>query len=290
LLKEPTDRTSVPTLNPNYFIMQRSTIYLTRRAQALLPCDDADDGAKNKPSLAFYFKHAKNVRKTNLGALLFGVTFVMLYVGGFMSASHPLRRSKVVVATAPTMIQPLACHDFIRQVRGGSYRVPVNVHDPNHKNEGYRVTVKDPNLKSGPLSRLTTTEFPFHISLHHEEYDRRRWNIYKHGSYYQHAREQIWTDILRDASPGAHVIDIGYVIYVMLCYTPTVLCSMLRCFVSCQLLYRWPWQPTASRPCLSAIQLTTTPLFFNITVASLATTHCCQLPWANSTLTHLNPT
>jgi hypothetical protein len=193
--------------------MQRSTQYLTRRAQelsALLPCDD-DDASKNKP-LAIYLKHAWR-RRNNLGALLFGVTFVMLYACGFMSSSavQSLRLASVGVAVAPTTIQPLRCQDFLRQVTYGSYRVPVNVHDPNHKKEGYRVTVKDPNLKKGHFNRRTTTEFPFMISLHHEAYDRRRWNIYKHGQYYQHARANIWTDILKEASPGAHVIDIGYV-------------------------------------------------------------------------------
>jgi hypothetical protein len=188
--------------------MQRSSQYLKQRAQelsALLPCDD-EDGSKNKP-VAFYFKYAW-LRKANFGALLLGVTIVTLYSGVFASVRA---FTSAGAAVAPTTIQPLACHDFLRQVHRGSYRIPVNVHDPNHKNEGYRVAVDDPNLKKGHFKRQTTTEFPFTISLHHEAYDRRRWNIYKHGQYYQHARENIWTDILRKASPGARVIDIGYV-------------------------------------------------------------------------------
>jgi hypothetical protein len=199
--------------------MQRSTLYLARRAQelsAMLPCDD-EDGSKNKTPLAFYLKHAWR-RRTSLGTLLFGLTFVMLYACGFsMSSSvHSLRHgAHAAMAAAPTTIQPLACNDFLHQVRYGSYRVPVNVHDPNHKREGYRVTVKDPNEKKGVHRRQTTTEFPFFISLHHEQHDHRRWNIYKHGQYYQHAREEIWTDILKEASPGAHVIDVGYVTYAM---------------------------------------------------------------------------
>jgi hypothetical protein len=170
------------------------------------------------------------------------------------------------VATAPTEIQPLACADYLRQVHRGSYRFPMNVHDPNHKNEGYRVTVKDPNVKKGHFKRLTTTEFPFTISLHHEAYDRRRWKIYQHGEYYQRARANILTDLLKEASPGARVIDIGYV---MLC----CLVGFIFCLVSCQLL----------------ISLTIVLLFFNKTVVSLVTTDCCQLPWENSTSTSLNP-
>jgi hypothetical protein len=188
--------------------MQRYTANLTQRAHALLPCDEDDDG-KKKP-LVFFLKYAW-LRKANFRALLVGVTFVMLYLGGFLSAN---RDTKAVIATPPTTIQPLYCHDFLRQVNLGSYRVPMNVHDPNHKKEGYRVTVKDPNgrkhnLEKGQFIRETITEFPFWISLHHEKFDHRRWNIYKHGQYYQRALEEIWTDILKEASPGARVIDIG---------------------------------------------------------------------------------
>jgi hypothetical protein len=196
--------------------MQRSaTLYLTRRAQefsAMLPCDD-EEGSKNKTPLAFYLKHAWR-RKTNLGTLLFGLTFVMLYACGFMSSSdHSLRHGNLAIA--PTTIQPLICHDFLRQVKYGSYSFPINVHDENHKKEGYRVTVKDPNLKLGMNHCKTKTEIPFWISLHHEQYDHKRSEICKNGQYYQHALEETWTDILKSANPGAHVIDIGYVIYAM---------------------------------------------------------------------------
>jgi hypothetical protein len=273
--------------------MQRSTLYLTRRAQelaAMLPCDD-EDGSKNKAPLAFYLKHAWR-RKTNLGTLLFGLTFVMLYACGFMSSSvhHVLRYGANRGSAAPTTIQPLACRDFLRQVKHGSYHFPFNVHDPNHKKEGYRVTVKDPNLKKGVQSRRTTTEFPFFISLHHEAYDKRRWNIYKNGQYYQHAKEDIWIDILKEASPGAHVIDIGYVLLYMLCCTLCddalfgilhVLSCVVSAVISMAVVIDRKSSLTLSHP---------TNNFFNITVASLATTHCCQLPWANSTSTSLNPT
>jgi hypothetical protein len=221
--EHPDSQSQVPLLHSSKvnFIMQRSTLYLTQRAQelaAMLPCDD-EEGSKNKTPLAFYLKHAWR-RKTNLGTLLFGLTFVMIYMCGFMSSSvHSVRLgAKVSIATAPTTIQPLVCHDFLRQVKYGSYRIPLNVHDPHHKKEGYRVTVRDPNLRTGILRRRTTTEFPFTISLHHEEYDKSRWNIYKHGQYFQHAKETIWTDILKEASPGAHIIDIGYVIMFAVCY------------------------------------------------------------------------
>ena len=195
-----------PTTSSEPFSMQRPTIHSTHfyRAQMLFSYDDIK---KNKPRLAYYLKYAW-LRRANFGALLLGLTVVALVSGMFSS-------TRAVDATAPTSIQPLACADFLRQVHRGSYRIPINVHDPNHKNEGYRVTVKDPNEKKGHFKRLTTTEFPFTISLHHEAYDKRRWKIYQHGEYYQRARANILTDILKEASPGAHVIDIGYVICAM---------------------------------------------------------------------------
>jgi hypothetical protein len=223
--------------------MQRSNV--TRQAQALLPCDDHDDddGDKNKP-LVFYLTDAR-LRKANFGALLIGVSFVMLYSGGFLTVSRsgvltasrsvPSWTSGVAThgATAPTTIQPLVCHDFIRQVHSGSYRVPISSKDPNQKKTQYRrIAVKDPNEKMGHLNRRTVTEFPFFISLHHEQHDHRRWNIYKHGQYYQHARANIWTDILKKARPGARVIDIGYVkkCYVI-CFAYIALrCLLLRAF------------------------------------------------------------
>jgi hypothetical protein len=207
--------------------MQRPTVNSTHlyRAHTLFSYDDS---SKNKP-LSFYLKYAW-VRRANFGALLLGVTIVTTLCSGMFASVRAL--TSAGVAVAPTTIQPLACHDFLRQVHRGSYRIPVNVHDPNHKNEGYRVTVEDPNLKKGHFKRQTTTEFPFTISLHHEAYDRRRWNIYKHGQYYQHARANIWTDILKKARPGARVIDIGYVKKCnVICFAYIALrCLLLRAF------------------------------------------------------------
>jgi hypothetical protein len=205
--------------------MRRSTANLSRQAQALFDskieftCED-EDSSKRKPGV-LYVKH-RWLRQANLAALLIGFIFVISYLcGGFSgsaSGSVPVpaptvRRtvSNNAIARnkyAPTTIQPLVCTGFLQEVKSGSYSVLTNVNDPNKK-ETFRVPVRDPNEKKGHFSRRTTTEFPFQIALHHEKFDPRRWNIYKHGQYYQHALEHIWTDILNEASPGARVIDIG---------------------------------------------------------------------------------
>jgi hypothetical protein len=211
--------------------MKRSTGNFSRQAQALFQskieftCDEVD-ASKRKPGV-FYVKHAW-LHQANLGALLVGFLFVVSYLCGGLSGTasespstirsmNTVARNNQVIdpviapaiaSFAPTTIQPLSCTNFLHEVRSGSYRILTNVNDPNKK-EYIDVSVKDPNEKKGHFHRRTITEFPFGISLHHEKFDPRRWNIYKHGRYFQHALEDIWTNILSEASPGARIIDIG---------------------------------------------------------------------------------
>jgi hypothetical protein len=94
-------------------------------------------------------------------------------------------------------LKPIACQELIDEVKkSGAYR--------DRK-------VIDPNLKHGSFTRQTITEHPFWISVHNKEFDKTRWTIHKKGRYYEFALGKIWTNILRDASPGSRVLDVGYV-------------------------------------------------------------------------------
>jgi hypothetical protein len=101
--------------------------------------------------------------------------------------------NKVAVVSA---LKPIFCQEFIDEAKSGTYR-------------GRQVI--DPNLKKGRFTRQTTTEHPFWISIHNKEFDNVRWGIYENGYYYERALGKIWTDILREASPGSRVLDVGYV-------------------------------------------------------------------------------
>jgi cell division protein FtsB len=112
--------------------------------------------------------------------------------------------NKAVAVSAPSTsvstanksgLEPMACQDFIDRVKSGTYPVAV----------------KDPNMKKGRFTRRTITEHPFWISVHHEKFDPTRWTIYQKGRYYEHSLGKIWTDILRQATPGSRVLDVGYV-------------------------------------------------------------------------------
>jgi hypothetical protein len=132
-------------------------------------------------------------------------------------AAAPIRRSipatvaapaatatnKVAVVSASAPLKPIACQELIDEVKkSGAYR--------NRK-------VIDPNLKHGSFTRQTITEHPFWISVHNKEFDKTRWTIHAKGRYYEFALGKIWTNILREASPGSRVLDVGYVAFLQLC-------------------------------------------------------------------------
>jgi hypothetical protein len=201
--------------------MQRSTVHSTRRAQEMLPSDD--DGSKivKSPTLSSYAQVL--FRKANLAALLFvsGVFFIYLNsVGAPVVSAGVLAAVATPVATTTNKVavvsalKPISCQKFIDEAKRGTYR-------------GRQVI--DPNLKKGRFTRQTTTEHPFWISIHNKQFDNVRWGIYENGWYYERALEKIWTDILREASPGSRVLDVGYVAlrYVS---TTTVLCFIMCCF------------------------------------------------------------
>jgi hypothetical protein len=125
-------------------------------------------------------------------------------------------------AVASSALEPLACQEFLDKVKAGTYRDRV----------------KDPNLKQGRFTRRTITEHPFWISVHHEMFDKTRWTIFKKGRYYEHSLAKIWTTILREASPGSRVLDVGYV---------TLLFTMFHHLCCCGVV-----QPPASHPCSQA--------------------------------------
>jgi FkbM family methyltransferase len=49
----------------------------------------------------------------------------------------------------------------------------------------------------------------FWVSLHNEEFDTTRWHIMKYGDYYETALSKAFVEVLKDASPGARVLDVG---------------------------------------------------------------------------------
>jgi hypothetical protein len=111
--------------------------------------------------------------------------------------------NKVAVVSASAPLKPIACQELIDEVKkSGAYR--------DRK-------VIDPNLKHGSFTRQTITEHPFWISVHNKEFDKTRWTIHKKGRYYEFALGKIWTNILREASPGSRVLDVGYVAFLQLC-------------------------------------------------------------------------
>ena len=106
---------------------------------------------------------------------------------------HPPATSAVIQEpNAAPAIRPLNCQEFLQQVHDKTY--PVEVLDPN---VGTNYT------------RMTITEHPFWISVHRHKFDRVRWGIYTDGRYYEKALEQVWSNILRNASPGARILDVG---------------------------------------------------------------------------------
>jgi cell division protein FtsB len=152
--------------------------------------------------------------------------------------------SSAVSTKTKSGLEPIACQDFIDGVKAGTYKVAV----------------KDPNMKKGRFTRRTITENPFWISVHHEKFDPTRWTIYQKGRYYEHSLAKIWTDILRQATPGSRVLDVGYVTIV------AVFCFIILVLLLCH------------RPQVILDYQTTSRLtifFFSniITVATLATTH-----------------
>jgi hypothetical protein len=244
--------------------MQRSNaVHSTRRAQALLPCDK-DDGSKIMKFPTLSFNGQVLFRKANLAALLFvaGTFFILLNsvlssqalnnqvaviqsnqlmalkseneilrqllevvqqsnVGSredkpaaVVATVTPSRRSTSVTTNKVAVVSALkaiACQEFIDEAKSGTYR-------------GRQVI--DPNLKKGRFTRQTTTEHPFWISLHNKEFDKTRWYIYENGSYYERSLGNIWTDVLREASPGSRVLDVGYVTFLQLL---SVLCFIMCC-------------------------------------------------------------
>jgi hypothetical protein len=128
--------------------------------------------------------------------------------------STPVTTNKVAVVSA---LKAIACQEFIDEAKSGTYR-------------GRQVI--DPNLKKGRFTRQTTTEHPFWISLHNKEFDKTRWYIYENGSYYERSLGKIWTDVLREASPGSRVLDVGYVTFLQL--------LSVLCFIMCCGFVVWP--------------------------------------------------
>jgi FkbM family methyltransferase len=49
----------------------------------------------------------------------------------------------------------------------------------------------------------------FWVSLHNEQFDRTRWHIMLTGDYYEKALSKAFVEVLKDAPPGARVIDVG---------------------------------------------------------------------------------
>lgn len=55
----------------------------------------------------------------------------------------------------------------------------------------------------------TQTKKSFLIALHKKEHDKVRWDILRHGRYYEWNLEDIWSRLLSQAPPGSHVVDVG---------------------------------------------------------------------------------
>jgi hypothetical protein len=138
--------------------------------------------------------------------------------GVIATAATPVATTnKVAVVSA---LKPLACQEFIDQAKSGTYR-GRQVIDPNLK------------YKQGNFTRQTTTEHPFWISIHNKKFDPVRFGIFDDGYYYEYALGKIWTDILKKASPGSRVLDVGYV--ALCCITLRYV--TLRFYHYCALFY-----------------------------------------------------
>jgi hypothetical protein len=103
-------------------------------------------------------------------------------------------------------IDPIACSSFLESVRKGTY--PVVFQDPN------REQLPGGKFNKTDFTRMTLTENPFWISVHHRMADKVRWTMYKEGKYYEWALEKLWSDVLKKSGPGARILDVGYVLLV----------------------------------------------------------------------------
>jgi hypothetical protein len=126
-------------------------------------------------------------------------------VGALVAAPVATTNKKAGVVSA---LKPLVCQEFIEETKSGMYRGKNFI---------------DPNLEQSFI-RQTTTERPFWISVHNKEFDTVSFGLFENGWYYEKVLAKIWTNILREASPGSRVLDVGYVAlrYVS---TTCVLCS-----------------------------------------------------------------
>jgi hypothetical protein len=103
-------------------------------------------------------------------------------------------------------IDPIACSSFLESVRSETY--PVVFRDPNREH------LPDGTFNQTNFTRMTLTENPFWISVHHRMADKVRWTMFKEGKYYEWALENLWRDVLKESGPGARVLDVGYVLLV----------------------------------------------------------------------------
>jgi hypothetical protein len=113
-------------------------------------------------------------------------------------------------------IDPITCSSFLESVRSETY--PVHFRDPN------RETLPDGTFNHTSFTRMTLTENPFWISVHHRMADRVRWTMYREGTYYEKALEKLWKGILKESGPGARILDVGYVLLVTLVYGLNIEC------------------------------------------------------------------
>jgi hypothetical protein len=108
-------------------------------------------------------------------------------------------------ATASTVsvagIDPITCSSFLKSVQSGTY--PVHFQDPN------RETLPDGSFNHTSFTRMTLTENPFWISVHHRMADKVRWTMYNEGKYYEWQLEILWKGILKESGPGARILDVG---------------------------------------------------------------------------------
>jgi hypothetical protein len=106
-------------------------------------------------------------------------------------------------------IDPIPCANFLESVRLGTY--PVAIRDPNKLSNRQQAFDDADTFNQTNFTRMTLTENPFWISVHHRIADRVRWTMYKEGKYYEWALEKLWRNILKESGPGARILDVGYV-------------------------------------------------------------------------------
>jgi hypothetical protein len=133
-------------------------------------------------------KGAQNVRLFTACSALFAVLCLVI----FFSDPGPSEVQTILSSHTNKKYPAVSCPAVLRDTRA----------------KGADFENLDPN--NGTLyGKLVNRNPRFWISLHNAKFDLTRWGIMNHGDYYETSLSKAFEEVLKDAPPGARVIDVG---------------------------------------------------------------------------------